>query len=58
MVTKDSAADYARRRAATHHDRFTELADLLRDDAPDLRARADRLRAQDGPFGHLDARDL
>lgn len=58
MVTKDSAADYARRRAATHHDRFTELADLLRDGAPELLARAGRLRAEDGPFGHLDARDL
>jgi 1,4-alpha-glucan branching enzyme len=59
MVTKDSAADYARRRAAVHTERFDALAGLLhRGD----RARAEELaashRADDGPFGHLDARAL
>ncbi|WP_103350375.1 glycoside hydrolase family 57 protein [Amycolatopsis sp. CA-128772] len=59
MVTKDSAADYARRRAAVHTERFDTLADLLRRGD---RARAAELaanyRADDGPFGHLDAREL
>jgi len=59
MVTKDSAADYARRRAAVHTERFDALAGLLRRGD---RARAEKLaaayRADDGPFGHLDARAL
>jgi 1,4-alpha-glucan branching enzyme len=59
MVTKDSAADYARRRAAVHTERFDALAGLLRRGD---RARAVELtaayRADDGPFGHLDARAL
>lgn len=59
MVTKDSAADYARRRAAVHTERFDELAALLRgghrDRAHEL---ARRFRADDLPFGRLDARDL
>jgi 1,4-alpha-glucan branching enzyme len=57
MVTKDSAADYARRRAKVHGDRFGELAGLVRAgrSAP---ARIAELRAEDGPFGHLDARGL
>ncbi|EOD67727.1 glycoside hydrolase family 57 protein [Amycolatopsis vancoresmycina] len=59
MVTKDSAADYARRRAAVHTERFDALADLLRRGD---RARAAELAAaycaDDGPFGHLDARAL
>ncbi|MBN6033760.1 glycoside hydrolase family 57 protein [Amycolatopsis sp. 195334CR] len=46
MVTKDSAADYARRRARVHTERFDALAG----------GRA--LSASDRPFGHLDARDL
>ncbi len=60
MVTKDSAADYARGRAALHAGRVRELAGLLRDG----RDRAARRRAAgwtDGTapvFGHLDARDL
>ncbi|GAA3461656.1 glycoside hydrolase family 57 protein [Saccharothrix longispora] len=59
MVTKDSAADYARYRAKVHADRFAELAALLRAGSP-ARAlsRARELRAVDGPFGHLDARGL
>lgn len=59
MVTKDSAADYARRRAAVHTERFDALARLLRSGD---RARAEELAAaygaDDGPFGHLDARAL
>lgn len=59
MVTKDSAADYARRRAETHRARATELANALRDgDRAAAEARAAELRAADGPFGQLDARDL
>jgi 1,4-alpha-glucan branching enzyme len=50
MVTKDSAADYARRRAAGHTARFTELAAALR------AGRATEGRV--GVFGRLDARDL
>ncbi|GAA4544616.1 glycoside hydrolase family 57 protein [Amycolatopsis samaneae] len=59
MVTKDSAADYARRRARVHTERFDALATLLRDGD---RARAHQLastfRGDDNPFGHLDARAL
>ena len=57
MVSHDSAAGYARDRATTHAARVHELADRL--DAGDragATALADRLRAVDGPFGHLDAR--
>lgn len=57
MVTKDSAADYARRRATVHGERFAELAGLLRSGRHAV-ARAEELRAEDGPFGHLDARML
>ncbi|QRP44563.1 glycoside hydrolase family 57 protein [Amycolatopsis sp. FDAARGOS 1241] len=59
MVTKDSAADYARRRARVHTERFDALAGLLRSGD---RARALDVAAQfrraDGPFGQLDARRL
>ncbi|GAB3476416.1 1,4-alpha-glucan branching protein domain-containing protein [Amycolatopsis cihanbeyliensis] len=59
MVTKDSAADYARRRARVHTERFDELAGLLRAGRGDEAVRrAAALRAEDGPFGRLDARDL
>jgi 1,4-alpha-glucan branching enzyme len=58
MVTKDSAADYARRRAKVHGDRFAELAALLRADHSSRFARAEALRAEDGVFGRLDARGL
>jgi len=57
MVTKDSAADYARRRAAVHTERFDELAASARAGGPST-ARLAELRAHDRPFGHLDARDL
>ncbi|MFI6096791.1 1,4-alpha-glucan branching protein domain-containing protein [Lentzea sp. NPDC051213] len=56
MVTKDSAADYARYRAKIHSDRFSELAALVRGGRG--QARAAELRAADGPFGHLDARGM
>jgi 1,4-alpha-glucan branching enzyme len=59
MVTKDSAADYARRRAKVHGDRFAELASLIRSGHRDrAEARARELVAEDGPFGHLDGRLL
>ncbi|HVV25215.1 MAG TPA: glycoside hydrolase family 57 protein [Pseudonocardiaceae bacterium] len=51
MVTKDSAADYARGRAALHGDRFAELAAGRTDRMADM-------RTVDGLFGHLDARGL
>jgi 1,4-alpha-glucan branching enzyme len=58
MVTKDSAAEYARRRAAEHTARFHRLADLAERGSPDAATEAERLRRVDGPFGHLDARLL
>jgi 1,4-alpha-glucan branching enzyme len=59
MVTHDSAAAYARDRAATHAGRVHALADLLdAGDRPGAEVLADRLRVLDGPFGHLDARRL
>lgn len=57
MVTKNSAPDYARRRAAEHAARFGDLADGIEAGYPD-RELAARLRRIDGPFGHLDARAL
>jgi 1,4-alpha-glucan branching enzyme len=50
MVTKNSAADYARRRAAAHGARFAELAEAMRTGGHGP--------VRDGPFGHLDARAL
>jgi len=59
MVTKDSAADYARRRAKIHGDRFGELAGMVRTGQHERALRrAAELRATDGPFGRLDARGL
>jgi 1,4-alpha-glucan branching enzyme len=63
MVSKDSAADYARGRAQLHAGRVEELAGLLADARRDP---ADALVARWGPdphradavFGHLDARLL
>jgi 1,4-alpha-glucan branching enzyme len=57
MVTKDSAAAYARHRAQQHARRFDRLADLVAGARPAQRLLA-ALRAVDGPFGHLDARLL
>jgi len=59
MVSKDSAAGYARDRARGHTDRFGRLAALVEaGDHTAAAACAERLRAVDGPFGHLDARRL
>ncbi|WP_019807999.1 1,4-alpha-glucan branching protein domain-containing protein [Saccharomonospora halophila] len=58
MVTKDSAADYARARAERHTAAFDRLAGLSRHDAGAARAEAGRMRAASHPFGHLDARGL
>jgi 1,4-alpha-glucan branching enzyme len=63
MVSKDSAADYARGRAQLHAGRVEELAGLLADGHRDA---AEALVARWGPdphradavFGHLDARLL
>lgn len=49
MVTKNSAADYARRRAAGHRSRFAELTSRNANSPTPLNGR---------PFGHLDARGL
>lgn len=65
MVTKDSAAAYARDRHRAHHENFARLASLLEaelDGSADARSRALTLAAEhrlaDGPFGHLDGRLL
>jgi 1,4-alpha-glucan branching enzyme len=59
MVSKDSAADYARERHARHHREVGHLLDLLaRGEADQATAYADVLHAADGPFAHLDARLL
>ncbi|GAA4887753.1 1,4-alpha-glucan branching protein domain-containing protein [Actinomycetospora straminea] len=59
MVTKDSAAHYARRRAAEHRDRVRELTDLLPAGRhAEAGARAAAFAAQDDVFGRLDARGL
>jgi 1,4-alpha-glucan branching enzyme len=55
MVSRDSAAGYARQRARSHADRFAALADAM-ESGGDADLLAGRLRAIDGPFGHLDAR--
>jgi len=57
MVTKDSAAGYARERAYTHAGRVDELAALLHSGRRG--AAAHRVRGwPPHPFGHVDARDL
>jgi 1,4-alpha-glucan branching enzyme len=56
-VAKDSAAGYARDRAASHAERFHRLADRMESGRADDRLTSE-LRAVDGPFGHLDARGL
>jgi 1,4-alpha-glucan branching enzyme len=59
MISKDSAPDYARHRAATHAGRVLELCDLLdrgrRDKAAELVEAYDR---QDTLFGQLNAHTL
>lgn len=57
MVTKDSAAQYARARHHTHHNAFTRLADArLAGDESACQAMASELRTRDGVFAQLDAR--
>lgn len=61
MVTRDSAAAYARTRAAEHRRRFHALAELVDAGAPARAAalaEAARQAEDDGPFGWLDARAL
>ncbi len=64
MISKDSAAGYARARHDLHHRRFQALADLIdagaatNSGAPGAQQLAARLRRSDGPFGHVDARVL
>ncbi|MEZ5116179.1 MAG: 1,4-alpha-glucan branching protein domain-containing protein [Candidatus Nanopelagicales bacterium] len=59
MVTKDSAAGYARDRAHGHASDLHRLADLVESGRTvAAAAEAARQRAYDGPFGHLDARLL
>jgi 1,4-alpha-glucan branching enzyme len=60
MVTKDSAADYARERARVHTERFDRLAAVLAAGipSPGERREIERLLFADSPFGHLDARTL
>ena len=59
MVTKDSAAGYARDRHDRHHREARLLADLVeRGDGAAAHALAMRLQRKDHPFGHLDARLL
>jgi 1,4-alpha-glucan branching enzyme len=55
MVSRDSAAGYARQRARVHADRFTALADAIESGAG-AETLAAQFRAVDGPFGRLDAR--
>jgi 1,4-alpha-glucan branching enzyme len=58
MVSKDSAASYARERAAVHAARFDRLADLIDRADPEAGPLAETLRQVDGLAGHLDARLL
>ena len=57
MVTKDSAADYARTRARTHAHAVFELVHAAATDGPATELAA-RWRRADGPFPALDARLL
>lgn len=61
MITKDSAADYARRRHFFHHSDTHRLAALVADHGADsvpAYREAWAQRTINGPFGHLDARGL
>jgi 1,4-alpha-glucan branching enzyme len=61
MITKDSAAQYARSRHDLHHRRFQTLADVIENAGMGSDAAlgmASDLRGPDGLFGHLDARAL
>ena len=65
MVSKDSAADYARRRHSEHHQDFRRLAHALTSALDGSNTRWGRAwdlaasqRSMNGPFGHLDGRLL
>jgi 1,4-alpha-glucan branching enzyme len=58
MISRDSAADYARHRAKAHTDRFWSLAHALRRQDPEAPRLAASLAATDGPFAHLDLRSF
>ena len=59
MITKDSAADYARGRINDHQAGVQGLANAILANDHDLASRlANRLRTVDAPFGHVDARSL
>jgi 1,4-alpha-glucan branching enzyme len=61
MITKDSAADYARKRHFFHHSDTHRLAALMADQGADsvpAYREAWAQRTINGPFGHLDARGL
>jgi 1,4-alpha-glucan branching enzyme len=59
MVSKDTAADYARNRALTHAHAAREIADAVDRGHEETAVRlADAWRRADGPFGALDARRL
>ena len=59
MVTKDTAAHYARQRHLGHHADFHRLADLIASGrGPQAERVAHAQRTVDGPFAHLDARLL
>jgi 1,4-alpha-glucan branching enzyme len=59
MITKDSAAAYARSRIHDHHSHVSALSQaLLRGDRDRADSIASESRRVDGPFGHLDARSL
>jgi len=59
MVSKDSAADYARARAWRHADRVVRISDLLAEGrVAEAAVAVDRYDSQDTVFGQLDARSL
>lgn len=62
MITKDSAAEYARARHDLHHRRFDELVRVREEGAqqgaPEVASALAAARARDGIFGHLDSRAL
>ncbi|CAN5423476.1 glycoside hydrolase family 57 protein [soil metagenome] len=58
MVSKNSAADYARSRIATHSARFERLRQALDTDPVRAAQVAAECARVDGPWGHLDARLL
>lgn len=58
MVSKNSAAEYARSRIATHSARFQRLRFAIDTDPPRAAEIAREFAGVEGPWGHLDARLL